>query len=155
MSLQANSICNESFRVDCKTMSYLDCSHMVDGVPREWSYFTVVELDVYGFVRQFVSRINQGWVSEQLLNGTSAQYRLYSARQIKSWKEIEYVSEFVQTLKHCFPELSRTCKKQIPGFSRTQKMRFQELSRIHSVHKHGCMRLKRAHTKAVFDVAAL
>jgi len=27
---------------------------------------------------------------------------------------------FIQTLKHCFPGLSRTCKDQIPVFSRTQ-----------------------------------
>ena len=44
---------------------------------------------------------------------------------------------------------------QIPGFSRTQKTRFQGLSRIHSIHKHGCMRSKRAHTKSVFNVTAL
>jgi len=29
---------------------------------------------------------------------------------------------FVQTLKYCFPGLSRTCNDQIPGFSRTQKI---------------------------------
>jgi len=28
--------------------------------------------------------VSGGWVSEQFLNGTSAQYRLYSAIQIKS-----------------------------------------------------------------------
>jgi len=33
-------------------------------------------------------------------------------------------SVFVQTLKHCFPGLSRTCKDQIPGFSRTRKTSF-------------------------------
>jgi len=55
------------------------------------------------------------------------------------------VCEIVQTLK----QFSRTCKDQIPGFSRTQITRFQGLSSIHSVHKHGCMRSKSAHTKSV------
>jgi len=52
-------------------------------------------------------------------------------------------SEFVQTVKNCFPGLSRTCKDQIPGFSRTHKTHFQGLSRINSVHKHGCIRSKK------------
>jgi len=33
---------------------------------------------------------------------------------------------FIQTLKHWFPRLSRTCKDQIPGFSKTQKTRFKD-----------------------------
>jgi len=52
------------------------------------------------------------------------------------------LSGFVQTVKNCFPGLSRTCKDQIPGFSRTHKTRFQALSRINSVHKHRCIRSK-------------
>jgi len=32
---------------------------------------------------------------------------------------------FIQTLEHCFPGLSRTCKDQIPRFSRTQKCVFK------------------------------
>ena len=53
------------------------------------------------------------------------------------------LAEFVQTVKYCFPGLSRTCKDQIPGFSRTHKTRFRRLSRINSVHKHGCIRSKK------------
>jgi len=71
-------------------------------------------------------------------------------------KFIQCNSGFVQTLKHCFPGLFRTCNlDQIPGFSRTQKTRFQGLSRIHTIHKHGCMRSKSTHTKSVFHVIAL
>ena len=36
------------------------------------------------------------WVSEQFLNGTSAQYTLYSARQIKSRKEFEYEYQVIK-----------------------------------------------------------
>jgi len=50
---------------------------------------------------------------------------------------------FVQTVKYCFPGLSRTCKDQIPGFSRTHNTRFQRLSGTNSVHKHGCIRSKK------------
>jgi len=50
---------------------------------------------------------------------------------------------FVQTVKYCFPGLSRTCKDQIPGFSRTHNTRSQRIFRINSVHKHGCIRSKK------------
>ena len=50
---------------------------------------------------------------------------------------------FVQTVKYCFPGLSRTCKDQILGFSRTHKTRSQRIFRINLVHKHGCIRSKK------------
>jgi len=61
------------------------------------------------------------------------------------------LSGFVQTLKHCFPGLVKTKFQGFPGL----KTRFQGLSRIHSIHKHGCMRSKSAHTKSVFNATAL
>jgi len=56
---------------------------------------------------------------------------------------------FVQTLKHCFPGLANSRVFQ------HWKTHFQGLSRIHSVHKHGCMKSKCAHTKSASDVTAL
>ena len=58
-------------------------------------------------------------------------------------QSMQLTTGFVQTVKYCFPGLSRTCKDQIPGFSRTHKTRFQQLSGINLVHEHGCIRSKR------------
>jgi len=57
-------------------------------------------------------------------------------------------SGFVHTLKHCFPWLSGIVQD-------SKKSRFQSIPRIHSIHKHGCMKSKSAHTKSVFDVTKL
>jgi len=49
----------------------------------------------------------------------------YSLRQRQQSQHQVVKAGFVQTVKYCFPGLSRTCKDQIPGLSRTHKTRFQ------------------------------